>query len=185
MLDGIELAIGMIAMTNAQLLASIAVHPVPAPFDVLLGEVHQTVKKMREAARALGVYREFTPDGRFVGDLGEVIAKIHFGLDLHSTQTEGEDAVCQVSGKCIELKLRSKSTLVWVKKIPDFLIALYLCPFTFRWGVICNGPGEALLAGAKWNEKHQRFETNLFKLLAAQQSLPPGFSFVTSNLVAA
>ena len=64
-------------MTNAQLLASIAVNPVPEPFDVLLGEVHQTVRKMREAATAIGVSREFTPDGRFVGDLGEVIAKIH------------------------------------------------------------------------------------------------------------
>jgi len=171
-------------MTNAQLLASIAVHPVPKPFDALLGEVHQTVRKMREAATELGVYREFTPDGRFVGDLGEVIAKIHFGLDLHSTQTEGEDATCQVSGKCIELKLRSKSTLVWVKKVPDFLITLYLCPFTFRWGVVCNGPGDALLADAKWNEKHQRFETNLFKLLAAQNSLPLGHAVVSSNEVA-
>lgn len=161
-------------MTNAQKLAALAVHPLPEPFGSLLGDVKTAVGKMREAAAVIGVTREFTPDGRFLGDLGEVIARMHFGLTLHRKQTTGEDAVCQVSGKCIEVKLRSRSTLVWVKKVPDFLLAIYLCPLTARWGVVCNGPGKALLAGAKWNEQKTRYETDLFKLLAAQQSLPPG-----------
>jgi hypothetical protein len=161
-------------MKNAQKLAAIAVNPLPEPFGSLLGEVKTAVGKMRDAAAAVGVTREFTPDGRFLGDLGEVIARFHFGLTLHGTQTEGEDAVCQASGKCIEVKLRSRSSLVWVKKKPDFLLALYLCPQTAKWGVVCNGPGDALLAGAKWNGQQSRFETDLFKLLAAQQSLSPG-----------
>src|SRR5580698_9752872 len=108
-------------MTIQEKLDSLAVHPVPQPFDVLLGEVHQTVRKMREAAIVLGVNREFTPDGRFVGDLGEVIAKIHFGLDLHSVQKEGEDAVCQLSGKCVEIKIRTKDSPIWIKRDSDFL----------------------------------------------------------------
>ena len=168
-------------MTNAQKLAAIAVNPLPEPFGSLLGEVKSTVGRMRAAAAAIGVEREFTPDGRFLGDLGEVIARLHFGLTLHCTQTEGEDAVCQVSGKCIEVKLRSASTTVWVKKVPDFLLALYLCPQTARWGVVCNGPGSALLASAKWNAEKSRYETNLFKLLTAQQALPPNSPTVPTS----
>jgi hypothetical protein len=161
-------------MTNAKKLAAIAVNPLPEPFDSLLEEVKTAAGKMRAAAAEVGVTRQFTPDGRFLGDLGEVITRLHFGVTLHSTQTEGEDAVCQVSGKCVEVKLRSHSKLVWVKKKPDFLLALYLCPQTAKWGVVCNGPGDELLAGARWNERQSRFETDLFKLLAAQQFLSPG-----------
>jgi hypothetical protein len=161
-------------MTNRQRLASKAVHTIPEPFCTYMGQVNTAVVNMRGAAANLGIKREFSMDGRFLGDLGEVIAKTQFGIDLHHTQHEGEDAVCQISGKSVEVKLRSKSTLVWVKKIPDFLVAIYLCPATFRWGVKCNGSGAALLKTAKWDAQHLRFETDLFKLVGAQEHLPPG-----------
>jgi len=167
-------------MTNKERLDLIAVNSIPEPFCTFLSEINNTICKMRAAAKEIGVAREFTPDGRFLGDIGEVIAKMSFGLDLHSAQREGEDAVCQVSGKCIELKLRSKSTLVWVRKRPDFLITLYLCPVRLQWGVVCNGPGDLLLENAKWNDRHQRFETDLFKLMSAQKSLPGGAPSVLS-----
>jgi hypothetical protein len=151
----------------------LAVNPLPEPFDTLLREIHQAVTKMKEAAKVIGVGREFSLDGRFLGDLGEVVAKTYFGIDLHSVQMEGEDATCQISGKRVEIKLRSKSDLMWVKKVPDYLVAIYLSPRTFRWGIVCNGPGELLLNNAKWEEKNKRYVTNLSKVFAAQKGLPP------------
>ena len=127
---------------------------------------------MRSDAEKLGVNRKFTPDGRFLGDLGEVICKVHFGVNLHPVQTEGEDGVCHVSGKTVEIKLRSKSDLIYVKKVPDYLIAIYLSPSTLRWGIVCNGPGDFLLKNAKWTGKH--YETNLHKLREAQNDTAIG-----------
>jgi Family of unknown function (DUF6998) len=157
-------------ITNRQRLEAIAVRPVPCPFGDKLRAITTIVGEMRADARNIGVNRQFTPDGRFLGDIGEVIGKICFGVNLHPTQQEGEDGTCRLSGKCVEVKLRSKSTLVYVSKIPEFLIAIYLSPITLNWGIVCNGPGKDLLHSAKWTG--QRYETDLIKLMAAQASLP-------------
>jgi hypothetical protein len=157
-----------VKLTNRQKLEALAVRPIPPPFGDKLESVGRIISEMRTEAKKIGVNREFTPDGRFLGDVGEIICKVHFGVNLHSVQTEGEDGVCHLSGKCVEIKLRSKSDLVWVKKAPDFLIVIYLSPLTFRWGIVCNGPGSFLLKHAAWTG--HRFETNLSKLLAAQNN---------------
>jgi hypothetical protein len=153
-------------LTNRQKLEALAVRPLPPPFGDKLASVARLIGEMRDEAKKIGVNREFTPDGRFLGDVGEIIGKVHFGVNLHSVQTEGEDGVCNVSGKCVEIKLRSKSDLVWVKKLPDFLIVIYLSPLTLHWGIVCNGPGSFLLRNAAWTG--ERYETNLYKLLNAQ-----------------
>ncbi len=137
--------------TKIELLEVLATRPLPKPFGGYLREVNAVVKKMRAAAAKIGVDRQFTPDGRFLGDLGEVIAKIHFGLKLHSTQKEGEDGQCQLSGRTVEVKLRSRSTLIWVKKVPDVLVAIYLSPATNKLCIVCNGPGKTLLRNAEWS----------------------------------
>ena len=155
-------------LTKRQRLDALAIRPVPSPFAEKLEIVKRVVGEMRDEAKKIGVDRQFTPDGRFLGDVGEIIGKVCFGINLHHVQTEGEDGRIEVSGKCVEIKLRSKSDLIWVKKIPDFLIAIYLSPVTLRWGVVCNGPGDFLLRDAVWKEKKQHYETNLSKLLKAQ-----------------
>ncbi len=153
-------------LTKRQKLEALAIEPVPHPFGEKLAIVRKITEEMRLEAGKLGIHRKFTPDGRFLGDIGEVIGKLHFGVKLHRTQTEGEDGTCEISGRCVEVKLRSNSALIWVKKVPDFLVAIYLSPGKLLWGTVCNGPGELLLRGAKWNEQHKRYETDLSKLLA-------------------
>lgn len=154
-------------LTNVQKLEALALRPLPPPFGDRIKSIGQIINQMRSDAEKIGVKREFTPDGRFLGDLGEVICKIYFGINLHPVQTEGEDGVCHVSGKIVEIKLRSKSNLVLVKKVPDYLVAIYLSPYSLRWGIVCNGPGDSLLKNAKWTGKY--YETNLHKLLKAQK----------------
>jgi len=171
--------------TKKDKLEALATRPLPEPFGGYLGVVNAVVKKMRAAAAEVGVDRQFTPDGRFLGDLGEVIAKIHYGLTLHSTQKEGEDGHCQLSGRTVEVKLRSRSTLIWVKKVPDVLVAIYLSPTTSKWGIVCNGPGAALLANAEWSERHKRFTTDLNLLLVNQAALPPGADGIREQGLAA
>lgn len=163
-------------------LERIATQDLPPPFGDKLRTILTTVGEIKEEAAKLGINRNFTPDGRFIGDFGEVIAKLRFGVILHDVQTEGEDGTCQISGKTVEVKIRSKSSLVWVKKKPDILLALYLSPETLKWGVVCNGPGEALLEDAKWSGEHKRFETTLSKLLKAQARLASGSACLSESV---
>jgi hypothetical protein len=127
---------------------------------------------MGAAAHALGVNRKFTPDGRFLGDVGEVIAKVHFGIHLHRLQKKGEDGVCQISGHTVEVKLRTSPSQIWVSSPASLLVVFYLSTAKNKWGIVCNGPSSHLLQSATHNGK--RYETTISKVLAAQGSLPPG-----------
>jgi len=160
-------------VAKTQAFRDIACRELPPPFDSYLLQMKQVVADMTQAAEKYGVKKRFTLDGRLLGDLGEVIAKVHFGLSLHSAQRVGEDGTCDLSGKTVEVKLRSNSDLIWVKKRPSYLLVIYLDPATLRWGIVCNGPGKELLAKAKKNERFKRFETTLSKLREADAQLPP------------
>lgn len=164
--------------TITEQLTALAIRPVPTPFDQNLAKIAGIVAEMQRDAAKLGSTKEFSLDGRFLGDLGEIIAHLHFGVSLHPVQQGGQDGKCSASGKSVEVKLRSKSENLWFHSNPDFVLVFFLCPRALRWGVVCNGPADLLLQDAKWNAGKKRFETTLSKLRKAQCSLPPGSSLV-------
>ena len=158
------------ALTLAERLELLATHDLPHPFGQKLAEVQRLCSEMGEAANVIGVHRKFTPDGRFLGDIGEVIAKVHFGINLHHSQKKGEDGVCQISGRTVEVKLRTSSSQIWVSAPADMIVVIYLSTAKNKWGIVCNGPCSHLLARAK--NGVNRLETTVSKLLAAHATLP-------------
>ncbi len=164
-------------LTNPQRLEALAQNELPVELQAKLLKVRQSIDDLKIEARAWGVEREFTPDGRFLGDLGELIAKIFFGVKLTIKQEKGHDATdAQLDaetetsfGRKVEVKLRSKSTLIEFSTVPDVVLVIYVSPLSLRWGIVCNGPGNKLLASAKPTKN--RFSTDCYKLLAAQQSI--------------
>lgn len=167
-------------------LNALAQHPVPEPFHSHLEQVHGICRAMRDQASQLGMKLKFTPDGRFVGDVGELIAALKFGVKLHPTLQGGQDGTCTVSGHSAEVKLRTKAySEIWVKSVPDILLVIYLCPESFKWGVVYNGPGavvENKLFG-KYNASAKRFETSIPKMLAASDATHPHDYPVTLKLL--
>lgn len=163
----------LVRLTNHEHLEALATRSIPQPFDAHVRALLAITDKMRDAASTLGISRRFTLDGRLLGDLGEVIAHQHFGIDLHETQKEGEDATCTISGKTVELKLRRTGQQVFVKRATDILTVIYLSPETLRWGIVCNGPAKELLANAVWDAGPGRYCTTLTKLRLAHLRLPP------------
>ena len=156
-------------------LNALAQHSVPEPFHSHLEQVHDICRKMRDHVTLLGMNLKFTPDGRFVGDMGELIAALKFGVELHPTLKGGQDGTCTVSGQTVEVKLRTQaSSVIWVKSVPGILLVIYLCPESLKWGVVYNGPGavvENKLFG-KYNDRAKRFETSISKMLAASDAMP-------------
>lgn len=54
--------------------------------------------------------RPFSPDGHFVGSLGEVLATIELGLELAPPSTEGYDAV-DAEGRLVEIKATTRNAV--------------------------------------------------------------------------
>lgn len=152
-------------------LDEIACQTLHEPYLSKLKNISDITAAMRADAKRAGLHLNFTLDGRFMGDLGELIASNFFGVKLHEKLQGGQDGICSASGKSVEVKLRTqRNSVIWIKSIPDILLVLYLCPESFRWGVIYNGPGQFLEKKefAKRNDRFDRYETNISKLLAAR-----------------
>jgi len=86
--------------------------------------------------------RQFTLDGRLVGDIGEIIAQNEYKINLYKKQTEIYDGVSS-NGKKVQIKTTFKEKITFPcesSKVPDYLIGIKL----FENGeheIIYNGPG--------------------------------------------
>jgi hypothetical protein len=68
---------------RGDLLEAIAVRELPPKLQNKLQQVRNAIDALKAEAETEEVYREFSPDGRFLGDVGELIAKIFYGVRLN------------------------------------------------------------------------------------------------------
>src|ERR1700736_4354166 len=78
------------------------------PEDLLyhLVAMAERVDFLKKIAHAEGVHREFTLDGRFVGDIGELTAHRYFKIDLHLKQKTGHDAEYVEGGARLNVQIK-------------------------------------------------------------------------------
>jgi len=166
--------------TKADRLEALATRELPENLQRKLQAVREAIDALKTEAAKAGVDREFSPDGRFLGDVGELIAKIFYRLTLNVKQQKGHDAVqAEVDGDAsagnerkVEVKLRSRSTNIEFSEVPELLLVIYVSPKTLRWGEVCYGSGSELLAeatGAKRLAKG-KIRTDCHKLMEAAKS---------------
>lgn len=95
--------------------------------------------------------KPFTPDGRLVGDIGEVLAFLHYDLTLNEGLTKHHDAIT-ADGRNVQIKATFSKNLTFpVHHVPDFYLGLVLRrDGTFE--EVYNGPG-ALIAQHLVNRK--------------------------------
>lgn len=129
--------------------------------------IQLSIASLKGAAAKIGVKREFTADGRLVGDLGELIAKCCYDINLTSKQKEGHDGIVLIDGKeyTVEIKCRSKSSLIGfsTSNPPDLVLVLFLCAKTNEWTEVYNGPFTYVKEEAKM-KTDKKYEINLSKL---------------------
>ena len=166
--------------TNRDNLEACATRQLPKALQARLELVRSAINILKEEAHAWGVKREFTPDGRFLGDVGELIAKLYFGVNLTLKQEKGRDAMhaevdaaAIAKGRAVEIKLRSRSTNIDFTGVPESVLVIYVSPETLNWGVVCNGPGADLLRTAK-ELRGNKFRTDCSRLMKAQEELGSG-----------
>ena len=160
--------------TIQQKLDELATNPLPEPFQSKIKTITKLCGEMREEATKLGLTLDFTPDGRFVGDVGELLAALNLNVDLHGKLKAAQDGICKESGKSVEVKLRTQAySDIWIKDVPGILMILYMCPTKLTWGIVYRGSGAVVKNAkfAKYNDAAKRFETTMSKMLNAAAEL--------------
>lgn len=85
--------------------------------------------------------RQFTIDGRLVGDIGEVIAALEYGLVLDDVSQPDHDATT-FDGRRVQIKATFKDSLTF-KTVPDYYLGLKLSS-NGTYEEIYNGPGSKI-----------------------------------------
>ena len=85
--------------------------------------------------------KEFTIDGRLVGDIGEVIAALEYDVELFDVLHRGHDGKTS-DGRLVQVKVTFKDSLTF-RTVPDYYLGLKL----YRDGTheeVYNGPGKLI-----------------------------------------
>lgn len=96
-------------------------------------------KGIESLRAAFNSERQFTIDGRLVGDIGEVIAALEYDIVLDETSQQGYDGTTS-DGRRVQIKATFQDQLTF-KTVPDYYLGLKLNEDgTFE--EIYNGPGQ-------------------------------------------
>jgi hypothetical protein len=85
--------------------------------------------------------KEFTIDGRLVGDIGEVIAALEYDVELFDVLRSGHDGKTP-DGRLVQVKATFKDSLTF-RTVPDYYLGLKV----YRDGThdeVYNGPGKLI-----------------------------------------
>lgn len=113
---------------------------------VIQGQIELALKGLFEAvSMQQKAYpgKPFTPDGRLVGDIGEVVASLAYGLTLNEGLTKHHDAVTD-DGRNVQIKTTFGTSLTFpVHHVPDYYLGIRMNrDGTFE--EIYNGPGHLI-----------------------------------------
>ncbi len=95
-----------------------------------------------ECLKSTFPHRQFTIDGRLVGDVGEIIAELEYDVVLHEVSQPDHDGNT-TDGRNVQVKATFKNQLTF-KTTPDYYLGFKLYP-DGRYEEIFNGPGRLIL----------------------------------------
>lgn len=103
-----------------------------------VGQLLAIVDRLRDAYETRN--KQFTLDGRLVGDIGEVLAEEAYDITLFDDMQKHHDATCS-DGRLVQIKATMKESLTFpVDHIPLYYIGLKIhSDGTFT--EVFNGPG--------------------------------------------
>ncbi len=105
-----------------------------------LPEIIIKLYRLTEELEQMFPGRHFTPDGHLVGSIGEALAAYHYGVELLTASSKGQDATWQ--GHSIEIKA-TQGDSVALRHPPERLLVLKLHP-DGTWSEVYNGLGAAV-----------------------------------------
>jgi len=100
-----------------------------------LRKIFDGINQLRKAVPI----KEFTIDGRLVGDIGEAIVQRDYDVTLYGKLIEGYDGVAS-DGRLVQIKATFKNSLTFTKT-PDYYLGIKINE-DGSYSEIYNGPGK-------------------------------------------
>lgn len=124
------------------------------------------IKQLLEITRALKSQhnRSFTLDGKLVGDIGEVLAKEKYGLQLYDENHPIHDAYQISTGRKVQIKSSFKGYSYFpCNQVPDYFLSLVI---TEKGELIelFNGPGQYIVEHYIKPNKLKPFRNSYYSL---------------------
>ena len=125
--------------------------------------ITQAVARLLEVVKELhAAYpnKQFTLDGRLVGDLGEILVAEAYEVDLLEGLAKYHDARCP-DGRNVQIKATMKDALTFpADHVPDFYLGIQINP-DGTFSEVFNGPGSVISQSI---EKRKAPKTNLHSI---------------------
>lgn len=105
----------------------------------------EITKQLKEKYKPLG--RNFSLDGKLVGDIGEVLAAEKYGLELLSENAYKHDAKELATGRMIQIKASFKNYSYFphgADKLPDYFLSINILE-NGEIEELFNGPGHFIV----------------------------------------
>ena len=120
------------------------IYKTPASLLTILQAIEVQTSKLTEAVALLGIARNFTLDGRLVGDIGEMLAAQHLELDLNEKPRQGYHGTTCIEGKSyhVQVKCRKATSILNFSRVPQLLVVIIFNENWSRWEIVYNGSGE-------------------------------------------
>ena len=121
--------------------------------------IQKKIAAIYEIAKELG--REFnitkcTPDGHLLGAIGQIAAKIAFGLSFGSGMEE-QNFTWSDGKRSLDIQVRCTGRgSIAIRKEPEYLIALRISE-TGKIRLLYNGPGEYVWKRIKHQKQNQKY----------------------------
>jgi len=137
-------------------------------------EFKMKIATIYSTANELG--REFgidtcTPDGHLLGAIGQIAAKIAFGLEFGSKETE-HNATAIKDGKKVNVQVRSTGRgVIALREEPEHLIALNIAS-SGELKLLYNGPGKHVWNLIKHQKNKQKYVSE-YQMSDAQYRVQP------------
>ncbi|MBW4057143.1 MAG: hypothetical protein HIU83_17490 [Proteobacteria bacterium] len=112
-----------------------------------------------------------TPDGHLLGAIGQIAAKIAFGLEFGSSKTE-HNATITKGAKKVHVQVRSTGRgTIALREEPEYLISLNISN-NGEIGLLYNGPGKHVWNLIEHQKNIQKYASQN-QLAEAQHHVPP------------
>lgn len=122
----------------------------------------QEIKQLLEITQKLRsqYQRSFSLDGKLVGDIGEILAAVKYGLELYSENTAVHDGFEKATGRKVQIKASFKNYSYFPfgeDKTPDYFLSINILE-NGELEELYNGPGSFIVERyiQKRNLKHYK-----------------------------
>ena len=136
-------------------------------------KVYEKVMELIHTTNELGeLYPEksFKLDGVLLGNIGEVLASYHYGIELFRQSEPKHDGRVISDGRLVQIKItQSKSILL--RECPDYILVLHLNRDTGEVSEIYNGAGDRVWEAARYVKQMNHYTVSLAKLLQLREQI--------------